>query len=359
MLDYNNILQIKPFCFNKEQKANFLFENLLSLTKFHYQHCREYQQIIDILDIDLNNIKTIETIPFIPVRLFKEYVLSSISKDKQYKILTSSGTSSSMVSKIILDRESTLNQQKVLSKIVSDFIGNTRMPMIIIDSKNVITNRALFSARGAGILGFSIFGTDKIYALDDDMNINIDKIKDFLEKHKNKKILLFGFTFIIWQYFYQNLVKNNYKIDLSNCVLIHGGGWKKLSSQAVSKEEFKSYFKNLCGLADIYDYYGMVEQIGSIYMECEFGNFHTSVFSDILIRRARDFSLCNFGEKGIVQLLSLLPMSYCGHSILSEDEGVILGEDDCLCKRQGKYFSILGRIKNAEIRGCGDTYERN
>ena len=43
--------------------------------------------------------------------------------------------------------------------------------------------------------------------------------------------------------------------------------------------------------------------------------------------------------------------------ILTEDSGEILGEDDCPCGRKGKYFKIYGRVKNAEIRGCSDTYE--
>ena len=52
----------------------------------------------------------------------------------------------------------------------------------------------------------------------------------------------------------------------------------------------------------------------------------------------------------------MLPESYPGHSLLTEDEGVILGEDDCPCGRRGKYFKILGRLPQAEIRGCSDTY---
>ena len=55
--------------------------------------------------------------------------------------------------------------------------------------------------------------------------------------------------------------------------------------------------------------------------------------------------------------MSILPKSYPGHSILTEDEGVLLGIDDCSCGRKGKYFEVLGRIKNVEIRGCSDTYE--
>ena len=100
----------------------------------------------------------------------------------------------------------------------------------------------------------------------------------------------------------------------------------------------------------------MVEQTGSIYIECEHNHFHSPVYSDIIVRRPVDFSKADHNESGIVQLISLLPLSYPGHSILTEDEGIILGEDDCKCGRLGKYFKILGRLNNAEIRGCSDTY---
>lgn len=92
-------------------------------------------------------------------------------------------------------------------------------------------------------------------------------------------------------------------------------------------------------------------------MECEQNHFHASVYSDVIIRRASDFSIADVGKKGIVQVLSILPESYPGHSLLTEDEGVMLGEDDCPCGRLGKYFKITGRLKNAETRGCSDTYE--
>ena len=75
-----------------------------------------------------------------------------------------------------------------------------------------------------------------------------------------------------------------------------------------------------------------------------------------IIRNPIDFSVKKNGEKGLIQVVSVLPHSYPGHSLLTEDEGVVLGEDDCPCGRKGKYIQILGRIKSAEIRGCSDTY---
>ena len=112
----------------------------------------------------------------------------------------------------------------------------------------------------------------------------------------------------------------------------------------------------LCALSAVHDYYGMVEQTGCIYMQCEHGHLHTSIFSDVIIRDPHDFSVLPHGQSGIIQVISLLPESYPGHALLTEDEGVILGEDDCDCGRKGKYLRILGRWKKAELRGCSDTY---
>ena len=358
-MNYNDVLEISPFSLNKEEKSKLFTEYLKELSLKHYQKCENYRKIVDKLNCNLSEIKNYTEFPFLPVRLFKEFDLKSISPEEVFKTMTSSGTSGQAVSKIYLDKTTAANQQKTLVKIVSDFTGASRMPMLIIDSPSVIKNRNMFSARGAGILGFSIFGADRTYALDDDMNINIPVIEAFLEKHKEQKILLFGFTFMIWQFFYKKLKELNIKIDLSNGILIHGGGWKKLVNEAVSKEEYKQSLNDVCGIKSVHDYYGMVEQTGCVYVECEYGHLHASIFSDVIIRNPKDFSIVQNGKKGLIQVCSLLPVSYPGHSLLTEDEGIVLGEDDCPCGRKGKYFKILGRIKNAEIRGCSDTYEKH
>lgn len=47
-------------------------------------------------------------------------------------------------------------------------------------------------------------------------------------------------------------------------------------------------------------------------LECEFGHLHASVFSDVIVRRALDFSECGVGEPGIIQVVSTIPESYPG-----------------------------------------------
>lgn len=358
-MTYQELLEYEPYSLEAKVKRELLTKRLVELTQKHRVACPEYAKILKAIEYEEKDIKTYNDLPFLPVRLFKELDLRSVDAKDIVKTMTSSGTTGQAVSKIYLDKTTASNQQKTMVKIVNEFTGSNRMPMIILDCPSVIKDRAKFSARGAGILGFSVFGTKKIYAFDDNMKLHIDAIQEFLEENKDKTIFLFGFTFMIWQHFYKELVRlkeEGIRIDLSNGVLIHGGGWKKLASEAVSAEEFQKRLKQICGLERVHDYYGMVEQTGCIYMQCECGNLHASIFSDVITRRTEDFSVCDIGEKGIVQVVSAIPESYPGHSLLTEDEGVILGEDDCPCGRKGKYFKILGRIKNAEIRGCSDTY---
>ena len=357
-MDINEIPNIEPYSLDKEQKRSMLNARLRELTKWHYANCETYKCMMDAVGLDMDNLPEYDALPFLPVRLFKELELRSCKPEDVIKTMTSSGTTGQRVSRIFLNRETSALQTKCLTKIVSAFLGTQRVPMLILDSSAVIKNRAMFSARGAGILGFSMFGTKRQYALNEEMELDTEGLQQFLAEHHGERIFLFGFTFMVWQHFYKKLLETGYRPDLSNGVLIHGGGWKKLTSEQVSPAEFKQRLHEVCGILpeNVHDYYGMVEQTGTIYMECECGHLHASAFSDVLIRRPLDFSLADVGEEGIIEVVSVLPQSYPGHVLLTEDKGVIHGEDDCPCGRKGKYFKINGRLKNAEIRGCSDTY---
>ena len=358
-MTYEDMLTIEPYSLDSKEKESLLTTRLVELTERHAEACPEYADMLRLISYDKNKVRSYKELPYLPVRLFKDLSLKSVPDEEVVKTMTSSGTTGQQVSKIYLDRTTASNQQKTMVKIVSSFTGSERMPMIILDCPSVLKNRNMFSARGAGILGFSIFGKKKIYALNDEMKLDVEGIKAFLETYKGERILLFGFTFMVWQYFYkelERLKKDGITFDLSQGILIHGGGWKKLTSEAVSEEVFHKSLEDVCGLKSIHDYYGMVEQTGCIYMECECGHLHASIFSDVITRNPKDFSECAIGEKGIIQVVSAIPESYPGHSLLTEDEGIVLGEDDCPCGRKGKYFKITGRIKSAEIRGCSDTF---
>ena len=72
--DFNNWLNFSPFQFDSVQKEIQIRDALLALTRFHFGVCKEYRQIIELLGADLENIKSVEEIPYIPVRLLKNLV---------------------------------------------------------------------------------------------------------------------------------------------------------------------------------------------------------------------------------------------------------------------------------------------
>ncbi len=356
-MNIKELLNIKPYSLNKEDKGRILSEMLSELTIHHYENCAEYHNILDGMGFDpYKSISHYSEIPMLPVRIFKDLDLKSVSEDNLAKSMTSSGSSGQKVSKLHLDRETATAQQNVGVKVTSGFLGIKRMPFVIIDSPAVIKSREAYTARGAAALFFSLFGSDRIFALKDDMSLDYEGLSAFLKKHEGKQILIFGFTFMVWQHMYLALKEMNKNLDFNDGILIHSGGWKKMESLKVSTDEFKEKLRERCNIGHIYNEYGMAEQSGPIYFECEHGNYHASIFSDIIVRRGTDLSMCEFGEPGMIELVSVLPRSYPGHVLLTEDEGVICGEDDCPCGRLGKYFHIKGRLKNAEIRGCSDTY---
>ncbi|MGB7509947.1 MAG: hypothetical protein WBP54_01515 [Pelodictyon phaeoclathratiforme] len=341
----------------KREKRELLTGRLKALTRHHYDHCKEYASLLNAYGVEVNAITSLEDIPFFPVRLFKTYELRSVSENEVFKVLTSSGTTSQTVSRIYLDRNTATAQTKALVRIMQSFLGKQRLPMLIVDHPGVIRNRLSFSARGAGILGLSNFGRSHIYALkDENMELDMEVIEAFLDKNRNEKIFVFGFTFMVWKYLVQTLERMGKHIAIPEAILIHSGGWKKLHDEAVDNRTFKSRLQSVTGIQSVHDFYGMVEQVGSVYMECEHGFLHAPSYSDILIRDPYDWSVCGVNQPGLVQVLSTIPTSYPGHSLLTEDIGTLHGEDDCACGRAGKYFTIQGRLKRAEIRGCSDTH---
>jgi len=352
-----NWLDYEPFGLTSEQKALELTKALKKLTVWHASKCYEYQKILNSLGVNPMNIKLLEEVPFIPVRLFKEFDLLSIERDNIFKTMTSSGTSGQQVSKIYLDRKTASLQTKILSRIMGHILGKKRVPMLIIDSPNVLKDRQAFSARGAGILGFSMFGKDVTYALNESMNLDIKAVDGFLARHSNSPIFIFGFTFMIWQYFVLPLQRQKLCFNLEKGILLHGGGWKKLKDHTIDNSSFKATLNSVTGIDTIVNYYGMVEQTGSLFMECEAGHLHAPVYADIIVRSLPDFGVSAVGEEGVIEVLSMLPLSYPGHALLTEDVGVLLGEDDCHCGWLGKYFHVHGRLEKAEVRGCSDTHE--
>lgn len=347
--------QKNPFTGNKEK--NLKKEIFNSLTKFHNKNCQLYKNILKHMKYRENKNYDVSNLPFLPTNIFKSFDLLSVKKKDIIKVIKSSGTTSKKFSKIFLDKRNSQDQIKVLSILYSNAMNTKkRLPMLIIDTERTIKDRNSFSARTAAINGFSIFCKEICFALNDDMSINYERVQNFLNKYQKEKKIIFGFTSIIWKYFCNNSNLQKKKYNFSDAIILHGGGWKKLINQGITNEIFKIKLKKNFKISKVINYYGMVEQTGSIFFECPHcHNFISSIFSDIIIR---DKNLKDLGSNkvGVIQLLSVLPTSYPGHNILTEDVGIIVKKKHPKCKHRGaKMFKVIGRLEKSEVRGCSDA----
>ena len=350
-----NFFKINPYYINNNFYSKIFLSSIRRLTKHHYNKCKYYAKIINKLNFNLNKNYKLDNLPMIPVRLFKHLDLLSVSKNKIIKTLVSSGTSGNKVSKIYLDKFNSANQVKVLKNLIEDILGKKRLPMIIVDSNPKYSNRLKFSAKTAAIVGFSYFGNNHFYLLDKNGNIDYQGLNNFLKKFSKKNFFVFGFTSFIYQILIKKLLNKKIKYNFKNAIFLHGGGWKNSEQYNIKKFEFKSILLKKLRIKKIYNYYGMVEQTGSIFLECnKCGGFRTSRYSDIIIRD-KNFNKLDDRKLGMIQLLSNIPTSYPGHNILTEDMGEIINNGNGKCGFKGKCFVVHGRLKKAEIRGCSDV----
>ena len=180
MTHLKNLLNLNAYSLNKEIKDKFFIKKMNFLTLYHYKRSQLYKKYLDGLKYKIHQSNNLSSIPFLPVRLFKEFEFLSIKKNKIFKTLFSSGTTSDKLSKIYIDKTNALNQIKVLQKILYNLIGGIRLPMLIVDKEIAHIDRNNFNASVAAIKGFSIFAKEITYLLDKNKQINYENFNNFI-----------------------------------------------------------------------------------------------------------------------------------------------------------------------------------
>ena len=339
------LLQQPPFRLSASEKEAVLLPLINSLTADHLNHCAAYRKIIEQTSQAAAESKNLAEVPFLPVSLFKYRHLRSVADADIRTTVRSSGTSGSALSQIDLDATTAKLASRALNQIIGSATNNQRRPILIIDSESALEGKNKISARASAILGLMPYGIDPCFALNDDLTFNHSRVAAYLEKHKSQSLLIFGFTFLVWQTLLPACQQHSY--DLSNALLLHSGGWKKLEHLAVDNATFKEKLLTACGIQQIKNFYGMAELPGTIFLEGDDGLLHAPNFAAILIRDQQSFDPSPKGQSGLIEIISALPHSYPGHALLTEDLGVIDPASGGL--------RVLGRAPRAELRGCSDV----
>ena len=73
-----NILHQDPFRF--DNKNSLFVDEINKLTLYHYNNCKQYKIILDTLNFSPSKNYPLNEIPYLPVRIFKDYDLMSIPR---------------------------------------------------------------------------------------------------------------------------------------------------------------------------------------------------------------------------------------------------------------------------------------
>jgi hypothetical protein len=357
----DRLLSMPPYASPPDERHGALLELLKEEIDYACQRHAGYKNYVEHWPTGYRSATRIADLPFLPVGMLKANPpLSFVDRDEIKRTLTSSATTSHVPSRVVLDAPTARRMTKGVVNIVRDFIGPARRPYLVVDTPDMHGGANEIGARGAAIQGLQPFAskTTPCLGLDErgDLTLNREKLIEFTREHHDAELLVYGFTFILWNHLVNPLAAEGVCLNLPKARIMHSGGWKRLQEQAVEKGAFNDQVARVfgCSPRDVIDFYGMVESVGVIYPDCPAGNKHAPAFGDVIVRDPLTLEPVTAGQHGIVQVCSVLPTSFPGHLLLTEDMAQVLAYDGCSCGRRGISFRFAGRIPKAEIRGCGN-----
>lgn len=356
-----SLLTEMPYGMDPQQRQS----NLLALLKEEIGYAcgrnDRFRNYVEHWPVDFRAAGKISDLPYLPVGVFKANPpLALVGTEEVKRTLTSSATTGQVPGRIVLDAATSRRMTKGVLTIVRDFIGPARRPYLVVDTPENLAAQGQLSARGAAVQALGSFATEIVSCLrpgsDGNSSLDVEKLLACAGKWKDAEVLVYGFTFVIWNQLVQTLQRQGITLNLPNVRVLHSGGWKRLLQQSVTRDVFIHGVASVLGCSPqrIIDYYGMVENVGVIYPDCDHGNKHVPAFAEVIVRHPLTLDPVEVGERGLIQVCSVLPTSFPGFLLLTEDMAEVIGYDDCPCGRRGTSFRFAGRAPKAEVRGCGN-----
>ena len=360
------LLDMPPYAMAPDPRHDALLALFKRELEYACERNPQFSNYVRHWPVSVASAEKIADLPYLPVSVFKANPpLSLVPASEVKRTLTSSSTSGQVPSRVVLDAATSRRMTKGVIAIIRDFVGAARRPYLVVDTPENLGRQSEFVARGAAIQALGSFATEIVPCLrldsrDDDpqgeLGLDLEKLLACAAKWKEAAVLVYGFTYVIWTQLVEPLRRKGIKLDMPNVHVLHSGGWKRLEQQAVTKDVFVRDVAAVfgCSADRVIDYYGMVENVGVVYPDCARGYIHVPAFADVIIRDPLTLAPVGPGRQGLVQVCSVLPTSFPGFLLLTDDMGEIIGHDGCLCGRRGTHFRFLRRVPKVEMRGCGN-----
>lgn len=301
----------------------------LKVFRFQYENNLVYKEFCDFMNTDIQKVKSIQQIPFLPIQFFKSHDIVSTT-DAIHETFTSSGTTGMITSKHLVTDISVYEQS--YRNAFSEFYGNIEDYVVLAllpsylersGSSLIYMVKDLIELSNNEHSGFYLNNYDELIA----KLIELD--------NAGQNVILIGVTYALL-----DLVEQQ-KFQLKNTIILETGGMKGKRKEMI-REELHELLCDGFGVQSIHSEYGMTELLSQAY---SLGNgvFECPAWMHILIRDTEDaLTYVEYGKTGGVNVIDLANLNSCSF-IATQDLGK---------KYPNNSFEILGRFDNSDIRGC-------
>ena len=268
------------------------FESLaLDVFRFQAKHNAIYNQYINYLGCKIQNVGSLQQIPFLPIDFFKNNKII-IGDIPSQIVFSSSGTTGPNTSKHYI--ADLLLYERSFTEGFKAFYGNPEKYCII----------ALLPSYLERTGSSLIYMMDKLITLSNHPQsgfyLNYEgKMLSTIENliQQNQPIWLIGVTYALLDF------AENHPINLGNTIVLETGGMKGYRKEMV-REDLHQYLQSKLGVSAIHSEYGMTELLSQAYSTGN-GIFTCPPWMKVLIRDIYDpFTFLNSNQSGAINVFS-------------------------------------------------------
>jgi Acyl-protein synthetase, LuxE len=307
-------------------------DKALQLFHFQYRENMVYRTYCDGVGSNPGRVKTVSSIPFLPIGFFKTHEVTSTVFTPEI-CFESSGTTGIVNSRHAIKDISmyTENFLQGFRKFYGEpaswcIIGLLPSYLERQNSSLVMMVDELVKLSGHPQSGFYLYDHERLYT-------NLLQLES-----KHQPVILIGVTYALLDF------AEKFPMPLQHTLVMETGGMKGRREE-MTRIEVHDILKKQFGLNNIHSEYGMTEMLSQAYSGAN-GIFHCSDSMQVLIREEDDpFVVQKAAEgcsTGIINVIDLANIWSCAF-IATEDTGKLYADGS---------FEVLGRVDYGDLRGC-------
>ena len=292
------------------------------------KHNLVYRDFLSLIEIDFRSITSLHDIPLLPISTFKHRTVQCGAWEPKV-VFRSSGTSQTRRSNHFVKDLNFYQQLTHKAYLQATALSPFHTILALLPTYQSKMDSSLLA-----MIDHLMQECDPLYS----EYITFEKLLDtrWLSRQcaSNQKVVLWTIPLIL-----EKIIERQISLP-SNLIVIETGGMKGLKSEP-PREFFHELFKKTTGVDQVWSEYGMSELFSQDY--CFYDNYQPVPTLKMMPKRIDDpLSEPNFGTTSQIGCIDLANIDTCSF-ILSEDIGIV-SENDTV--------KLLGRLDNADIRGC-------